>query len=66
MKQIIDPAWDRFKARYMAPNPALVVGIVTAASDEEAERIVKQNPDVYVRVVVRGVVVSEYWGRNCA
>ena len=34
----------------------------TVTTDEEAERIVSEIPTAHVRVVQRGVVLSEFWG----
>lgn len=58
-------AWQKFR-EHLRPNPAIIFDAdpIIVSTDEEAERIAETVPNSHIKVVIRGVVVSEYFGKS--
>ena len=58
-------AWQKFR-NHLQPNPAIIFDAdpIIVSTDEEAERIADTVPNSHIKVVIRGVLVSEYYGRS--
>ena len=58
-------AWQKFR-EHLKPNPLVIFDAdpIIVATDEEAARIAETVPNSHIKVVIRGVVVSEYYGQS--
>lgn len=58
-------AWQKFR-EHLKPNPAIIFDAdpIIVSTDEEAARIAETVPNSHIKVVIRGVVVSEYFGQS--
>ena len=59
-------AWEAFKAQHLKPNAAIIFDAdpITVSTEHEAEAIADRVPNSHIKVVIRGVLVSEYYGRS--
>ena len=58
-------AWQKFR-EHLKPNPLVIFDAdpIIVSTDEEAARIAETVPNSHIKVVIRGVVVSEYYGQS--
>ena len=58
-------AWQKFR-EHLRPNPLVIFDAdpIIVSTDEEAARIAETVPNSHIKVVIRGVVVSEYYGQS--
>ena len=59
-------AWEAFKSQHLTPNPLVIFDAdpIIVSTDEEAARIAETVPNSHIKVVIRGVLVSEYYGQS--
>ena len=59
-------AFQAFMAQHLRPNPLVIFDAdpIIVSTDEEAARIAETVPNSHIKVVIRGVLVSEYYGRS--